>query len=606
MLSISIPLVFLLLLVPSSQNALSTQDTDKPESKSYVRIIGNGQPNARIYLPSPADSTVLFAAGELQRYLEKVSGVRLPVQSRGDSRSEGVEIRFEVKPELKVKFDGYRIEVKPSVIRLTAREPRGLLYAAYALLKEIGCSFVYPGEEEEVIPRLGLVKFPLGERVEEPLIEHRGLAFYGLDKTSVELGGKIIDWMAKNRFNLLLVSEDRPSDVQGNAHAIIWREVAQDLLPEVQKRGFIIDMSEHSTHVFFPRSLFAEHPEWFALNDGKRTPGQICYSNEEAIEYYARSQAAYAAQHPEIHILGTWPLDGGGYCECESCRSPETVFKAAAGVADQVRSVRPDLTVEHLAYKLQTWQVPETVPVPENLSVLFCPSSRDSLARSWVEATEQARGTYLFEYRTGDNYHFLTNVWLRPEYAKMIAGQAVDVGYRGVISLYVPIQNWWRTSFNEYFLAAAYWDNELDLEEELDRYCRMYYGGHARQVRQIFRIILTRLQNDYLHGAHNALDGKNGDPLSPEGLEITLKAADEIKSIIDRIRRKKTGPQVSRRIERLALFVDYFALYYRCYSSLQAADLDKLVEFSRRHSESGGSVVIYPEYIEERKREYYR
>jgi len=58
--------------------------------------------------------------------------------------------------------------------------------------------------------------------------------------------------MAKNRLNYLLVSEDRPSDCAGQAHAMIWKDVQAELLPELKKRGFTIEMSEHWHAGFLP------------------------------------------------------------------------------------------------------------------------------------------------------------------------------------------------------------------------------------------------------------------------------------------------------------------------------------------------------------------
>src|SRR6185436_5969528 len=143
-----------------------------------------------------------------------------------------------------------------------------------SLIEQAGCSFFYPGENEEIVPKLSTVSISQGEHLYNPVLEHRGLALYGLQANSIPLGKDIISWMAKNKMNFILVSENRPSDSDGPAHGSIWKEVSNDLLSELQKRGFIIEMSEHCAPVFFPRSLFKEHPEWFALTDGVRTVPQ--------------------------------------------------------------------------------------------------------------------------------------------------------------------------------------------------------------------------------------------------------------------------------------------------------------------------------------------
>ncbi len=179
-----------------------------------------------------------------------------------------------------------------------------------------------------------------------------------------------------------------------------------------------------------------------------------------------RQIADYAARHPEFHVIGTWPLDGGEYCECENCKDPQTVFKAVKHVAEKVRAVRPDMIVEHLAYKVQTWQPPDTEKVPDNISVLWCTDAgeMDTLAHKWIEKVNPASGVYQFEYYMGDNYRTRANVWLRPAYSAEVARHASEMGFRGVISLFLPIQNWWRASFNNRFFARACWDPDLDIK----------------------------------------------------------------------------------------------------------------------------------------------
>jgi len=585
-----------------SANPASLEEAGESE---VFQLAENGKSNAIILIPGDADAVTSFAASQLQHYLEKITGARLPIKAQPPGVNKKPAIQFKIQSEPALLYDGFRIEFSKTRILLTAAKTRGLLYAVYTILEDAGCAFVYPGEDEEIVPKDASLSFPVGSRTLVPAIEHRGLTFYGLQASSLELGRNIIDWMAKNRLNIIMPSEDRPSDCPGPAHASHWNQVGGELLPEVQKRGFVIDMSEHSTHVFFPRSLFAEHPEWYALNGGVRKLGQMCYANPDAIEYYANAQAAYASKHPEIHMLGNWPLDGGGYCECEKCKNPETVFKAVVRVAQKVQQVRPDLTVEHLAYKRQTWEVPKTVKVPENVSILFCPSDKDDLARDWVEAAKSARGVYFFEYKTGDNYHFMANVWLRPEFAKNLVPYAKDIGYRGVISLYLPIENWWRNSFNTWFFARTCWYQDLDVKTEMKKYCNQYYGRHAETVNDIFRIIFSQLQNEKLKSCHNALGGKNGDPVNPEGLARTEQAANIILKKLEDIRQQSTNPAIIKRLDRIDVFVRYFRLYYQVYHSQSKAQLKRLVEFSRENSKFQDGVLMHPDYIEWRCGEYY-
>jgi hypothetical protein len=47
-------------------------------------------------------------------------------------------------------------------------------------LEQAGCSFFYPGEKEEIVPRRAIIEFPPDKHIYIPILEHRGLALYGL------------------------------------------------------------------------------------------------------------------------------------------------------------------------------------------------------------------------------------------------------------------------------------------------------------------------------------------------------------------------------------------------------------------------------------------
>jgi hypothetical protein len=553
-----------------------------------------------IIIPDHSDQVINFAASELQSYLKKITGQELMIVRSDDRKNRKPAIQLLLRKDKTLKWDGYEIRTSHNDIRLVSDEPRGLLYAVYTLLEESGCSFFYPGESEEVVPHSTKINFNPDTTVYNPVLEHRGLAPYGLQANSADSGRKLIDWMAKNRLNYILVSEDRPSDCVGPAHGSVWKEVREELLSELQKRGFIIEMSEHCAPVFFPRSLYNDHPEWFAMKNGERKlglppySGQMCYSNKQAVEYYATAIADYAAKHPEFHVIGTWPLDGGEYCECEQCKDPQTVFKAVKRVAEKVRSVRPDMIVEHLAYKVQTWQPPDMERVPDNMSVLWCPDAgeMDDLAHKWIEKVNQSGGFYQFEYYMGDNYRTRANVWLRPAYSAEVARHAGKMGFRGVISLFLPIQNWWRASFNTWFFARACWDPDLDIKSCIRKYCTDFYGNKAPGVEQIFNLILNDLQpepyKDQLIFAAERLPGVRASS------EIILTRLDSLSNAA-------TEKDIALRLQRLRTYVEYSLLHTEAMASRKPADLERLASYSSEHPEED-MVLMYPDYITWRNR----
>ena len=570
------------------------QSCTEGKSNEVLTVGENGNLHY-IVIPDQSDQVIRFAASELQSYLKRITGQELRIMESADKKKGESAIHLFLEKDKALKWDGYEIKTTLNDINLVSSEPRGLLYAVYTLLEESGCSFFYPGESEESVRQSTKIVFIPDTTIYNPILEHRGLAPYGLQANSADRGRKLIDWMAKNRLNYILVSENRPSDCDGPAHASIWKEVSDELLPELQKRGFVIEMSEHCAPVFFPRSLYNDHPDWFAMVNGERKlglppySGQMCYSNKDAIEYYATAIAAYAAKHPEFHVIGTWPLDGGEYCECKQCKDPQTVFKAVKYVAEKVRSVRPDMIVEHLAYKVQTWQPPDTGKIPDNISVLWCPDmgEMDTLACKWIEKVNKGGGLYQFEYYMGDNYRTRSNVWLRPEYSVGVARHAGEMGFRGVISLFLPIQNWWCTSFNNWFFARACWDPDLEVKLCIRKYCIDYYGNKAAATEKIFNLILSDLQpepyKDQLTSAAKRL------PYVRASSKIIL-------AMLDSLANTSMEKDIALRLQRVRTYVEYSLLHTEAMASRKPADLERLANYSRIHPEQD-MVLMYPDYI---------
>lgn len=403
-------------------------------------------------------SIIRFAEEELCRYFEKMFQ---------DDISENTEIIL-VLEAAGFRYDGYEVTEKArQKIQVRACTERGLLHGVYALLKELGCNFLFPGRQRERIPEHG--SWPRFDRIairREPWLEYRGLCLYNTVKKTEQKTLDALDWMAKNGFNFLMSSIHREDDTGCGeyGHAILWDEIGKKMMPELKKRGIVLDMSEHSTNYYFPsEKLFEQHPEWFALVNGKRAPGQICYSNPNAVEAYGNALADFARENGGFEFMGIWPLDGGGYCECEKCSDPQTIFKANVKIAAKIRKVRPELTVEHLAYTPQSFARPKE-KMPDNMCVLVC-SVRDKIAYEWVLASKEAGGAFYFDYMTADHYRYRANVVMNPIYCREMVNMLAGYGFRGAVSLYLPVDCWFQASLNLWYLSELYYDPMQPLQK---------------------------------------------------------------------------------------------------------------------------------------------
>lgn len=500
-----------------------------------------------------------FAASELGAYLSRVF-------------PSGTDRIFQLKL-VKDGFvhDGYQISCHSNFVVISASLERGILHGVYELLRNLGCHFLFPGKHREYIPILK--EWPLAEDFllrREPWLEYRGICLYNTTKATLSKTKDAVDWMAKNGFNFLLTSIHRLDDTTCGDHAILWDEIGEELLPHLQKRGIVIDMSEHSTDYFFPkRKLFLKHPQWFAKINGVRMPGQICYSNQEAVEALADSFARFAEDKPWFKFLGTWPLDGGGYCQCEKCKDPQTIFRSNCVIAEKVKKVRPDLIVEHLAYTPQSFPRPAT-KMPENMSVLVC-HVRDEVASQWGTASKNAGGAFYFDYQTADHYRYRSNVMLNPRFTRDTINAMVGYGYRGTVSLYLPIDCWFQSSINLRWLSLLSYNPSLSLEELYQILSGELFGQEGQALgAELLREICENLLEPNLwnskamthdwYAEHIINRNRDLDSLHSRKFDDAYRKIQEILSQLSQV----TGDDFRKNVRWMEEWAELQSLYYHC------------------------------------------
>lgn len=442
--------------------------------------------NYKILLPSCACMTGNFAAEELAKYIQKMTGVLLPVVKE-DPGSQFV-FTFEKTFDKEIKFDGFRISLRGDTVVFSAAMPRGILNGVYTFLEENGCCWAWMGEENEVVPQKDFLE--VKEKVTNPALEFRGECIFSVCKENVEEVRTILDFMGKNRFNLLMTSTKR-TEKREEGWKVNWIDVEKELLPELQKRDMILNISEHSGRWFFPVSLFEEHPEWFAMNkEGKRfSSGQICYGNEEAVEYLKNAYVKYAKEHPEVKILGTWPEDGYGFCQCEKCKESGVVLKAVNKIAKALYEVRPDLLVEYLSYTKETSDVAEDIVPEKNIITLV---ANTNVAKEWKRKSDLvgAKGVYRLHYHITDNTAERANLPLRTELTRLDCLQTTQLGLRGIIPFYIGTDTWFRSNFNTYFLGKFSWDPTQSSEMLLRELCEKYFPAVSAEMEKLFQALV--------------------------------------------------------------------------------------------------------------------
>lgn len=535
--------------------------------------------NLQIVVAENASKVEVFAANELGRYLRKMTGTDTPVvhfaaQSKaniivGDTGWELLRDGRVVKSRL--KHDGFVIHHDGNRLLVIGNNPRGTLNGVYTLLHEWGCRWFFPREAEEIVPRLTELPFVAGTRVVNPDLELRGACLFPVERDHVEDLRAIIDWMGKNRLNILMTSVHR-TEKRVTGWKVEWMNVSDELLPEIERRGIILDMSEHAGRHFFPTSYFEKHPEWFALNaQGQRfSTGQICYSNEEAVNVLADNYANYAKAHPEVSIIGTWPEDGYGFCQCDKCKRPGVVLKAINRVAEKIEAVRPDITVEYLSYTKETCDVPAEILPRSNLSILV---ANTRVAKEWLAKSEAVggKGVCRLHYHIADNSAERANLPLRFEQTKTDCAATIEAGLRGIIPFYIGIDTWWRSSLNLYIMSACAWNRQWDVKEILGDFCKTYYADSSGETVSIFESLekIPRVNQSLPPPWPLWQDWPNikTDYAGSRMKEVNTEFRRLRKMLADYRTKSGGSPVLSKRYDAMEAFIDYAETMFKAWNA---------------------------------------
>jgi hypothetical protein len=301
-------------------------------------LIEDGKSKSNIILGKEPSQVEKFSANELQKYLKEITGVTLPIKEEITTQSKASIIvgknnytkSIDLSEE-KLGSDGFVIKRDGSNLILVGREERGTLYSVYAFLEHLGCRFFAPGfahynGNHELIPKKKTISVGNLNIVEKPGFEVRmehalqiGRGRVGEPKNL----STIMDWMAKNRLNVLQTSLTFATE-----------EEYEGSRNELRKRGLLYASGSHDDwRQCLPIEKYGdEHPEWFArttegifigdpasgVREGSK--GAPCASSEEAVELLSERYIDMVKEKSIMDIVIPFMPDGSWFCMCDDCK----------------------------------------------------------------------------------------------------------------------------------------------------------------------------------------------------------------------------------------------------------------------------------------------
>ncbi|MBQ0087011.1 MAG: DUF4838 domain-containing protein [Bacteroidales bacterium] len=468
------------------------------EHNKYV-LFENGNSEYSIVVDPSAGESVQLAAVELQTWVEKVSGVTLPIVAP-DGGAEGKrlvvgwnEVSASLLPdeeEPAASDDAVNWRSVRGDLVFWGGAKRGTLYSVYSFLEEeLGCRWY--SSKVSVAP---------------------GCARYAFKKIS------------HREVPSIIVRDDLYYDVVNNP--LFSGRLRNNHVPLQGRDGKLIPFSSerfwgvHTFDMMVPQSAyFKSHPEYYSLRDGKRQKGstQLCLSKPDVLRITIESMRKVMRKNPDYLIYSLTQNDNFDYCECSECQAIADQYGGQSGlmiwfvnqVADALKEEFPDKYIGTFAYQY-TRGVPKDIKPRENVVVRLC-SIECCLIHNYDEC-EQNRAfledlqgwsaisphLYIWDYTTAFTQYSLPVPNFRtakPHIQDFVANKTIGMMEEGDYQTKCG-------EFNElkaYLLAKLMWNCEADTDAIIKDFTDGYYGPAGEFIREYIDFADRELRRPGFH-----------------------------------------------------------------------------------------------------------
>ena len=505
--------------------------------------------NQRVFiaLPSLSTSTDRFAASELSTYLKKIVKATVLQTDAKQLTAQDLVIVLGQRPENaylqpeKLELEESIIDVQPRRVHIVGGLPktvdlpngtkrvqnRGTLYGVYNLLEELGVRWYRPEAWGEHVPQLQRIALKVGQRRDKPAYNFR-MSFMGgyrhwVDATPEQNQAALV-WGVRNRDNVSVSAGGFPEEMGGSR----------------------ISQSRHIYDTLFPPGeYFANHPEYYALIDGKRrNNGQLCLGNPAVQRLTAEKVVQFAKENPQFETHSLEPLDHDLWCQCELCRAmddpaqksiwpseAQIEWKRPMGdisisnrvsvfgkiVAEKVAKENVPIKLLWLAYTSHSEPPTKVTSLPENTLIM---AAAFSSAFTDPQHSYSDYSRKLHDPQSAPNQNFVRMLKGYGKMTRMVTREYWSgIAWIGPLPLIGTMQDrlkayrefpidgvynevhpqWGPQGIDLYFYMRLMRNPDLDVEKELELYCRNYYGPAAEPMLRYHRLLEKIAQSDTPH-----------------------------------------------------------------------------------------------------------
>lgn len=454
-----------------------------------------------IVVSADASATDIYAAQRLKYYLDRITGKNIEIVTNNDSSEYEICVGATRRAEndFSESADGsYIITSTDKRIIINGAGNKGTINGVYAFLEKFcGCHWyemqviIAPENSTLTVPADIDIKYtPFFEYTETDTASSRDIEFSLANGLT---GGVYRNFTAE----------------QGTAVEYLGRFC-------------------HTMTTFFCKSetYFDEHPEYFALRNGKRTPNQLCLTNEKVKDIVtAEVLELLESEHnpdADIQIVSLTQHDNFDYCQCNNCKAIDDENGSQSGtmitfvneIARRVKEYGYDNVVfDTFAYqytrKAPTKAVPREDVIVRLCSIECCfghtlddPKCEQNVdfmndLREWGKICNRI---YIWDYV----HNYANTLCIFPNFG--VLQRNIQIFYennaKGLYeegNYYIDNSDAEFAEMRTYLLSKLMQNPYLDYEAEMDGYLNGVYGPGGCYIREFIDIITEHAVTDSKH-----------------------------------------------------------------------------------------------------------
>jgi hypothetical protein len=559
-------LCVLVLLVPRTVAAtdwpkdLNPVTFHKPPEHPAVTLVDGGRPRASIAVMGPRSQQLNQAVLDLQAFIQKATGAKLPVVE-GKVTAPAIVLgdcdlcRQHGLAGSKMPVEGFAIKTTADHVLIAGRDEAiphsqarsdGTAWGVYEFLERfVGVRWYFPGEIGQSVPKSDTLRV-------EPV---------WLDDAPVFRKREI--WPP---------------------YSDPWHGKGTELGP---LHGFLRSGNSwpHQLVVHSPdwsgvKEYREQRPEVFQLrSDGTRDFTMLCYSHPKTVETYLENIERSVAGKQPVHlgIIGNTitvsPADAEIACYAPESRklwdpkggqygtASRLVGKFVADLAREVKKRWPDRTIIYLPY-LNYTVAPEGLTFPDNVEVQLCGMPGLALYKEPAVAHSEQENIDRWVKLTGrkiQNWHY--SCWPEDRTAAVyLFPHTVRDFYRGnrdkTVGTFIngTGDHWPRQHLSLYCWLKVLWNPDFDVDAAVADYCRRMYGPASATMAELITLQTDGWEKGRLPGGR----------LSAKGIHeycFPRKTVLRMQELLEQARRQAGDDDVLK--QRLAYYAGPFAAFFK-------------------------------------------